>query len=82
MSQIHITIKDMKGNEKILSIYDNETIKKGKEKVGHEANIVWKYDGSVLNNLKTFRYYEIYDGETIIATPSARGGGGTFGINQ
>jgi len=74
MSTIQITVKDMKGNEKMLSIKDSDTIAQGKSKLNHEPGRVWKYEGNILDNNKTFKDYEIENGETIIATNKVIGG--------
>lgn len=71
---IHITVKDMKGNEKMLTITESNTIAEGKSKLGHELGRVWKYEGNILDNNKKFKDYEIEDGETIIATNKVIGG--------
>ena len=82
MSQIHITIEDAKGYKKLLSIYDNETIEKGKLKIGHEVSMEWIFNAEILENNKTFRDYEIKNGETIIAIGRYEaGGGGMLGVS-
>ena len=74
MSQIRISVKDMKGNETPLSILNNKKINDGKIQLGHDINRVWKYDGNVLDGNKTFSFYEVENGETIIATDKVVGG--------
>lgn len=64
----------MKGNEKMLTITESNTIAEGKSKLGHELGRVWKYEGNILDNNKKFKDYEIEDGETIIATNKVIGG--------
>lgn len=73
---IQITVKDTKGLEKLLTIKKSDTIAKGKSQLGHGADIVWKYEGEVLKENKTFEDYEFEGGDTIIA--SARVIGGKF----
>lgn len=74
MSQIRISVKDMKGIETPLNILNNKTINEGKIILGHDINRVWKYDGNILDGNKTFLYYEVENGETIIATDKVVGG--------
>lgn len=74
MSTIQVTILDMKGNKKLLSIKDSATIAQGKSEIGHELGRVWKYDATNLDNNKTFKDYEIENGETIVATNKVIGG--------
>lgn len=71
---MHITVKDMKGTEKMLTIIKSNTIAQGKTKLGHELGRVWKYEGNILDNNKKFEDYEIDEGETIIATNKVIGG--------
>ena len=68
MSQIRISVKDMKGNETPLSILNNKKINDGKIQLGHDVNRVSKYDGNVLDGNKIFSFYEVENRETIIAT--------------
>ena len=68
MSPIRISVKDMKGNETPLSILNNKKINDGKIQLGHDVNRVSKYDGNVLDGNKIFSFYEVENGETIIAT--------------
>ena len=68
MSQIRISVKEMKGNETPLSILNNKKINDGKIQLGHDVNRVWKYDGNVLDGNKIFSFYEVENRETIIAT--------------
>jgi hypothetical protein len=74
MSQIRISVKDMKGIETPLNILNNKTINEGKIMIGHDINRVWKFDGTILEGNKTFLYYEVDNGETIIATDKVVGG--------
>lgn len=74
MAEIKVTVKDMKGTEKLLCIPKTNTINQGKTKFGHEIGRVWKYDGNVLDGNKTFADYEIDDGDQIIATNKVIGG--------
>lgn len=74
MSMISISVKDMKGIETPLRIDKNQTINEGKRMLGHDTNRVWKFDGNVLEGNKTFLFYEVDNGETIIATDKVVGG--------
>lgn len=74
MSQIKISVKDMKGKETLLNVLSNQTINEGKKLLGHDTNRVWKFDGTVLDGNKKFSDYELDNGETIIATDKVVGG--------
>jgi hypothetical protein len=74
MSQIRISVKDMKGIETPLNILNSKTINEGKIMIGHDVNRVWKYDGNILEGNKTFLFYDVDNGETIIATDKVVGG--------
>ena len=74
MSLICISVKDMKGIETPLNINQNKTINEGKKMLGHDINRVWKFDGKVLDWNQTFLFYEVDNGETIIATDKVVGG--------
>jgi hypothetical protein len=74
MPMIQVSVKDMKGIETPLNIDDNKTINQGKAMLGHDVNRVWKYDGNILDGNQTFSFYEIENGETIIATEKVVGG--------
>ena len=60
-------IKDMKGNTKSIDVNKNDTILDVKRKYGYINNVL-KYEGKVLSDNKTISFYEIDDGDTIIAT--------------
>ena len=64
---MRIFIRDMKGNTKSIDVNENDTILDVKRKSGY-INAQFKFDGSVLNDNKTISFYEIDDGDTIIAT--------------
>ena len=59
MSQIRISVKDMKGNETPLSILNNKKINDGKIQLGHDVNRVWKYDGNFLMEIKHFHFMKL-----------------------
>lgn len=73
MSVISIIIKDMKGNTRDLKVSDSDTIFEGKKKISEEKNM-WKFDGKVLSDQNTFKFYEIEDGDTIVSAPKVIGG--------
>ena len=64
---IRIRICYLKGNEKMVEVNLNMTIKEAKEQYDSIYNI-WKFDGIVLNNAKTFENYGVEDGDYIIST--------------
>ena len=64
---MRIEIKDMKGNTKSIDVNKNDTILDVKRKYGYINNVL-KYEGKVLSDNKTISFYEIDDGDTIIAT--------------
>ena len=64
---IRIRICYPKGNEKTVEVNLNMTIKEAKEQYDLIYNI-WKFDGIVLNNAKTFENYGVEDGDDIIST--------------
>ena len=68
----HITIINPKARKIFLSVTDNLTIKELKEKYMKaqelsNSNFIFLFDGTVLKNDKTLRYYEIKDGDVIIS---------------
>ena len=66
MSTINVIIKNIKGKELFLNILETCTINEGKRKLGLSEDNLWKFDGMVLNGRKTFKDYEIEDGDVII----------------
>ena len=64
---MRIFIRDMKGNTKSIDVNKNDTILDVKRKYGYINNVL-KYEGKVLSDNKTISFYEIDDGDTIIAT--------------
>ena len=64
---MRIEIKDMKGNTKSIDVNENDTILDVKRKSGYINNVL-NYEGKVLSDNKTISFYEIDDGDTIIAT--------------
>jgi len=70
---IKVTIKNLRGEMFILNILETCTISEGKKKLGLSED-VWKFDGMVLNGNKTFKDYEIEDGDVIITNIKVCGG--------
>ncbi len=68
-----------KGKEKVIVVDENETIEEAKLKSGYGINAVWNYEGAILMSDKTFKYYEIDEGDTIVIVDKVVGGGG-FGF--
>ena len=77
---MRIKLSNSKGQIKIFEVDENMTIKKAKEITGEIAK-VWKFDGYILKEDKTFSDYGIEEGDLIISTYKMRGGGGSFGLN-
>ena len=82
MSQITIYIKNLFGSSIKLNVYKNETIGEGKRKYQKLTNSCisdpqWKFDGEILQNNKTFDFYEIEDHDNITSNERSEGGGPT-----
>ena len=65
MTTINVFIKNTKGKQLALNILETCTINEGKKKVGLSENNEWKFNGMVLNGSKTFKDYEMEDGDVI-----------------
>ena len=70
---IRVTVKNIRREEFILTILEACTINEGKRKLGLTED-VWKFDGMVLNGNKTFKDYDIEDGDVIISNKMMCGG--------
>ncbi len=68
MTTINVIIKNIEGKELFLNILETCTINEGKRKLGLSEDNLWKFDGMALNGRKTFKDYEIEDGDVIIAS--------------
>ena len=66
-STIKIIVKTYKGKEIELNVNPNDKILEGK-KLCNQTDWVWKSNGMVLNDLKTFSDYEIEDEDIIISS--------------
>ena len=71
MSDIRIFIKDLKGRSFQITVNVSDTIEEGKRKYknvsGCNCDPQWTFCASILNNQKTFDFYGIEDGDTIIS---------------
>ena len=76
---MRINLKDARGLTKTFEVDKNMTIKKAKEMID-QVDKVWRYDGEILKDGKTFSDYDIEEGCEITTSDRARGGGGP-GIN-
>ncbi len=75
--KIRIYITNIRGKPIPLEVDPSETIAYGKKLYGNltnEFDRVWKFEGSLLNNNKTFEFYEIEDGDYIISNRMMLGG--------
>lgn len=78
---IEIQIQNRSGNTNKIKLNENITVEEAKKINGESKNVVWKFDGQVMNNSKTLSYYGIEDGDIIISVYNIVGGGGCFGLN-
>ena len=76
---IVIKLKDTKERNFEIKININQTIGEIKKKY-NMMDFEWLYDGIILENDKTFKYYKIKDGDEIYCIVNVEGGGGIFGI--
>lgn len=72
MSKI-IFLVDKKGESRPIRIYPSDIIGDTK-RVLKDTEAIWKFDGEVLNNERTFKSYEI-DEKDVILTNSLHEGG-------
>ena len=59
-----IIIQNLEGDKKSIVVDISDTISIGKSLYGNESYI-WKYDGQLLKDEKTFSYYGFEDGDYI-----------------
>ena len=82
MSQITIYIRSPSGRSTKLNVYKNETIGEGKRKYkmliqSSISDPQWHFEGQVLEDAKTFDYYEIENDDNITSNKKCLGGGVT-----
>ena len=80
--EIRVTIKTAKREELPLTILETCTINGGKRKIGQNENYAWKFNATVLNGSKTFKDYQIEDGDTIISSFKILGGNADINKNN
>ena len=71
--KLRIYIKDLKGREVTLEVHSSDTIGYAKRLYANLVHLSndyyqWKFDGLILNDNKTFEYYEIEKDDIIIST--------------
>ncbi len=73
---IKITISDPKGKNKTIYVNENNTIKACKENSGYSPANQWRwtFNGDILDNDQTVKYYEIEKDDTIICAKETLGG--------
>lgn len=69
-----VIIKNMKHKEVEINVNSSDTIEYGKKLYGKDKNIVWTFMSKVLQNDKTFGFYEIEEEDTITSTDKVIGG--------
>ena len=73
MGKIRIYIKDLKGREVALEVNSSDTIDYAKKKYSSLINSIpdyWTFNGMILNDDKTFDFYDIIDDDRIISQMS------------
>ena len=71
---MNVNLTDTKGlNPKMISVSPSGLVGDKKKELGQE-NAIWKFDGQVLKNDKTFSYYDIEAGDSIITSIQHQGG--------
>lgn len=72
----NIKISNGKGNIQNLSVKKTDTISAAKIAAGYNppTNFKWKSDGQVLNNDKTFAFYDIVEDDMIVVSKNQIGG--------
>lgn len=71
---MNVNLTDTKGlNPKMISISPSGLVGDKKKELG-QANAIWKFDGEVLKNDKTFSFYGIEAGDSIITNSQHQGG--------
>ncbi len=80
MTKISIYIYDIQGKSIRIEVDLNETISDGKRKYkitsnSSDSNFIWKFNGEILKNDKTFEYYDIEDDDRILSVIPNMGGG-------
>ena len=76
---MRIKLKDAKDITKTFEVDKNMTIGEAKEMID-QVDKVWRYDGEILKDDKTFSDYDIEEGYEITTSDRTRGGGGP-GVN-
>ena len=70
--KIKVTIIGLTGKENSIYVYPCDKIRHGNAKCGQDFS-GWKFDGEILNNDKTFAFYDIEDGDIIVSSYLIRG---------
>lgn len=76
---MRIYIKNLAGRSFAIYIKGSDTIGQGKSKYKQASNaskfdFQWKFDGTVLNDYKTFDYYSIEEDDNITSNDRNEGG--------
>lgn len=70
---ITVNLSCSNGKQYPLTVKLTDQIKTGK-KLANQENAVWKYNGQVLSNEKTFEFYDIEDEDAIVTNTKVIGG--------
>jgi hypothetical protein len=70
---MNIKITDTKGNPKLITVNPSDFIIDKKRELG-EQNAIWKFEGEVLKNDRTFQSYDIQNGDNIVTNSFHQGG--------
>jgi hypothetical protein len=70
---MNIKITDTKGNPKLITVNPSDLIIDKKRELG-EQNAIWKFEGEVLKNDRTFQSYDIQNGDNIVTNSFHQGG--------
>ena len=74
-----IYIKNLSGKSTVIYVNGSDTIAQGKLKYKQASNTnnsdpQWKFNGTVLNNNKTFDYYSFEEDDNITSNDRSEGG--------
>lgn len=71
---MNVNLTDTKGlSPRMITVNPSGLIGDKKRELG-QPNAIWKFDGEVLKNDKTFQFYEIQSGDSIITNSQHQGG--------
>jgi len=71
---MELEIIDTKGlSSRMITVNPSDLIGDKKRELG-QLDLMWKFNGEILKNDKTFQFYEIENGDRIISDRKCKGG--------